>query len=105
MRVGAGAALTADLVQYSDYRSQSSNNNINPVSLAGNMVAGRFEILNKFTGETTLLSPGTYGRIGHASAENQVEWIVSGEGILTVLVPEVCYVTGLPEDKAVTFCL
>ncbi len=105
LRVGLGATLEVDSVLYFDYTDQVTNNNINPVRLDGNMIANRFEIHNVSTGESSLLSPGTYGRIGHPSADKQVDWIVSGDGVLTIPVPVVCYAINSSTDKTVTFCL
>ena len=84
LRVGAGATVQADVLNYWDYTNKASDNNINPMTLTGNLIVGEFNILDVANGNAvTTLGAGTYGRIGNQLAQFQLPFI-SGDGLLTI---------------------
>ncbi len=84
LRVRSNGALSVDQYRYFDYTDQAENNNINPINVVGDLLVNVFTVFNVALGEETTLPAGTYGRIDHPTAENQLDFIV-GDGVLTVL--------------------
>ena len=89
LRVGSGASLLANIVEYYDYSNNGdTNNNINPIRLDGSLTTSRFVVIDVSNGDKTLLPVGTYGRIGNGSVDFEVDWITSGDGVLNVFEPD-----------------
>lgn len=84
LRVGTGATLTVDTLTYWDYTNQASNNNINPITLDGDMNVATFNVFDVNSSLTGPLANGTYGRIGNLTVDFQVPFITGGDGTLTV---------------------
>ena len=106
LQVGTGATLTVDTVDYSDHTNKASNNNVNPITLDGDMVATRYFVHDVESGMRTQLEKGTYGRTGNMMVDNQVDWITAGDGILTILQgPEACYVIKASGGNSISVCL
>ena len=85
LRVGAGATLTVGTLNYWDYTGKATDNNINPITLNGDLTVTTFDTYDVAADSHSQLAAGTYGRIGNTSVDNQVAWITSGDGTLTVI--------------------
>lgn len=110
LEVGASATLTVEKINYWDYRNKTSNNNITPIKLDGNIEATCFNVFDVETSSNTRLAIGTYGRTGQGSVDNEVEWITAGDGVLTVSTLSCpddlsCNVIKAANGNIVTFCL
>ena len=110
LRVGTGATLNVETMNYSDYTSKEADNNINPIELDGEMVVSCLNVIDMATDTDGLLAKGTYGRVGNAQVDNQVDWITAGNGVLNVTKStgcgeEQCYTVKTANGKIVTYCL
>ncbi len=80
LRVGSGAVLAVDELNYSDYTNKSSNNAINPILLEGDLLVETFNILIRDDNNNVVnefeLAPGTYNA-------NDLAFL-SGDGTLTI---------------------
>jgi hypothetical protein len=86
--VGAGATLTVDTLKHWDYANNlAPNNNINPMTLNGDLVVTTFEVYDIGLDSSTFLAPGTYYGPNGSGPGTQVDFITNGSGTLTV-VPE-----------------
>jgi len=82
--VGTEAILMVRNYIHHDYSGEPEFSNINPIRIDGTLQADDFRVFSVTSQSTTLLPPGTHGRIGHASAEFEQEFI-TGDGLLVVL--------------------
>lgn len=83
LRVGAEASMNITDFVHHNYRDEPEFSNINPIRIDGTLNVTNFYVRSVTTQSNTTLPPGTYGGIGHPSADFEQDFI-SGPGLLIV---------------------
>jgi hypothetical protein len=90
MIVGAESLVSVGNYLFFNYANQTENNNINPITLDGNLQVKTFSVFDIALESISDLGVGTYGRPGNENATFEVEFI-SGDGLLIVRPDEVFF--------------
>jgi len=85
LKVGTESLVTISKLTYWDYTNQLKNNNINPIELEGDIKTNIVYFYDVENETTTILPEGTYGRLGHPMVDNEVDWIISGDGTIEII--------------------
>jgi hypothetical protein len=95
--VGSDAVVSVERYFYLSYVNAAQNNNINPITLDGVLTVETFTVSDNALLTADDLDLGTYGRVGNASADFEVDFI-AGDGLLTVIGGPQVFFDGFESD-------